>query len=131
MDSQKLVYKETAIVAIGEIIGTALMLGVFFAIGKFSGKVLWSGIAGSLVMILNYFFMAVSVSVATDRAKAGNVAQAKKLVQLSGVVRLFLMAGALILGIVLGAQVVALVLPLVFVRPTLLIAEFFRKKGDA
>ena len=33
------------------------------------------------------------------------------------------------LGIKLGANVIALVLPLLFVRPILTIAEFFRKKG--
>ena len=40
------------------------------------------------------------------------------------------MAVALILGIKLGANVIALVLPLAFARPILMLAEFFRKKGD-
>ena len=37
---------------------------------------------------------------------------------------------ALVVAIKLGANVIALVLPLAFVRPILLLAEFFRKKGD-
>lgn len=131
MDSRKIVYKETAIVAVGELIGTALMIAVYAALGKFSGRVLWSAGAGCGVMIANYFVMAITVSIATDRAGAGNPNGAKKLVQLSGVARLFLMAGVLGLGILLGAEVVALVVPLLFVRPTLFLAEFFRKKGDA
>ena len=36
----------------------------------------------------------------------------------------------LVLGIVLGANPFAMVLPLAFARPILLMAEFFRKKGD-
>lgn len=131
MDSRKIVYKETAIVAVGEVIGTAVIVAIYAVIGKFTGKVLWSALAGCMVMIVNYFIMAVTVSNATDRATAGDPAGAKKAVQLSGILRLFLMAGVLGLGILLGAEVVALVVPLLFVRPTLFISEFFRKKGDA
>ncbi len=131
MDSRKIVYKETAIVAVGELIGTALMVAVYAILGKLTGTVLWSAGAGCGVMIANYFVMAITVSNATDRARGGDPAGAKKVVQLSGVLRLFLMAGVLGLGIFLGAEVVALVVPLLFVRPTLFISEFFRKKGDA
>ena len=81
-------------------------------------------------MIVNYFFMAVTVTLAADRAENGQVQQAQKMVQLSSVVRLLLMGGAVILGVKLGANVIALALPLVFARPILMLAEFFRKKGD-
>lgn len=130
MDSRKIVFKETAIVAVGELICCAAMVGVFAALGKFEMNVLWGAIAGALVMTANYFFMAVTVSLATDRARNGEVAQAKRMVQLSSIVRLVLMGLALVLGIVLGANAVAILLPLLFVRPVLLLAEFFRKKGD-
>ena len=130
MDSRRIVFKETAIVAVGELICCAAMVGVFAALGKFEMNVLWGAIAGTLVMIANYFFMAVTVSLATDRARNGEVAQAKRMVQLSSIVRLVLMGLALVLGIVLGANAVAILLPLLFVRPVLLLAEFFRKKGD-
>lgn len=130
MDSRKIVFKETAIVAVGELICCAAMVGVFAALGKFEMNVLWGAIAGALVMTANYFFMAVTVSLATDRARNGEVAQAKRMVQLSSIVRLVLMGLALVLGIMLGANAVAILLPLLFVRPVLLLAEFFRKKGD-
>jgi hypothetical protein len=81
-------------------------------------------------MIANYFFMAVTVSVAADRAEKGNVKQAKNLIKISSLLRLVFMGLTLVLGIKLGANVIALVLPLLFVRPVLLLAEFFRKKGD-
>jgi membrane-associated HD superfamily phosphohydrolase len=130
MDSKKIVFKETAIVAVGELICSALMVGIFAALGYFRMNVLWSALAGSAVMIANYFFMAVTVSLAADRAQKGDVQQAQKMVQLSSAVRLLVMGVALFLGIKLGANVVALVLPLVFARPILMLAEFFRKKGD-
>ena len=130
MDSRKIVYQQTAVVALGELIASGLMVGVFAALGYFEMNVLWSAMAGAAVMTVNYFFMAVTVSLAADRAEAGEVQQAKKMMQLSSTVRLVLMGVALIGGIKLGANVIALVLPLAFTRPILMLAEFFRKKGD-
>lgn len=130
MDSKKIVFRETAIVAVGEVICCAVMVGVFAALGYFRMNVLWGALAGAGVMIANYFFMAVTVSLAADRAQEGQTQQAKKMVRASSVVRLVLMAVVLVAGIKLGANVIALALPLVFVRPILMVAEFFRKKGD-
>ena len=130
MDPRKIVMKQTAVVAVGELIFSAVMVGVFAALGYFSVAVLWSALGGSLVMITNHFFMAVTLSLAADKAEAGDVEQAKKMVRLSSTVRLLCMGVLLFAGIKLGANVVALVLPLAFVRPILMLAEFFRKKGD-
>ena len=130
MDSRKIVFRETAIVALGEVICSGIMVGVFALLGCFELNVLWGAVGGCLVMICNYFFMAVTVDLAADRAERGKVRQAQKMVQLSSTVRLFAVAGALLLGIKLGANVVALALPLVLARPVLMLAEFFRKKGD-
>ena len=130
MDSQKIVYKETAIIAVGELVLSAAMVGVFAALGAFKMNVLWGALTGCLVMIANYFFMAVTVSLATSRAEQGNPKGGQAMIQLSGVLRLVAMGIALVVAIKLGANVIALVLPLAFVRPILLLAEFFRKKGD-
>ena len=130
MDSRKIVLKETAIVAVGELLCSAIMVGIFALLGYFAMPVLWGALAGCFIMTANYFFMAITVSLAADRAENGDVDQGKKLVQLSSTVRLLVMAVALILGIKLGANVIALVLPLAFARPILMLAEFFRKKGD-
>lgn len=128
MDSQRIVYKETAVVAVGELILSAAMVGIFAALGYFKMNVLWGALAGCLVMIANYFFMAVTVSLAADRAQAGDPKRAQTMIQLSGVVRLAVMGVVLVAAIKLGANVIALVLPLAFARPILLLAEFFRKK---
>ena len=130
MDSREIVLKETAIVAVGELILSAAMVGVFAALGYFQMNVLWGALLGCAVTVVNYFFMAVTVSLAADKAQEGQVQQAQKMVRLSSVVRLAVMAVALFVGIRLGANVLALVLPLLFQRPILMLAEFFRKKGD-
>ena len=41
MDSRKIVYKETAIIAVGELILSAAMVLVFAALGYFKMNVLW------------------------------------------------------------------------------------------
>lgn len=130
MDQRKIVFQETAIIAIGEIVLSAIMVGIFAALGFFQMNVLWGALTGCLVMILNYFFMAVSVSLAADRAEQGEVESAKKMISLSSTVRLVVMGVVLFLAIKLGANVLALLLPMLFARPILLLAEFFRKKGD-
>ena len=130
MDSRKIVWRETAILAVGEFACSALMVVVFALLGYFQMNVLWGALAGCLVMITNYFFMAVTVSLAADKAEQGETKQAQNMVRLSSTVRLVLMGLVLFLGIKLGANVIALVLPLAFQRPVLMLAEFFRKKVD-
>lgn len=129
-DSRKLVLRETAVIAIGEIICVALMCGVYALIGKFSFSVLWGGLVGLLVATGNFFFLAVIATLAADRAENQDVAGGQKLMKSSYPIRLLVMAGVLILCAKSGYfDVIALALPLLFVRPILTIAEFFRKKG--
>ena len=130
MDSKKIVLRETVTIAIGELIGSAIMVAVFALLGRFQWNIVWSALAGSAIMILNFFFMAITVSSAGKNVTEEEIAQAQKKIQLSSTLRLLLMGGALALCILLGCNVIALVLPLVFARPTILVAEFFRKKGD-
>lgn len=130
MDSRKVVMNETAVIAVGELVCSGVMVGVFAALGHFDLTVLWSALAGCGIVIANYFFLAVVVSLAADKAESGEVERAKKMVQTSSMVRLLCLGIALFLCIWLGANVIALALPLVFMRPILMVAEFFGKKGD-
>lgn len=128
MEARKHVFRETGIIALGETIGAALTVAVFLALGHYQSNVLWGALAGLLVTVGNYFFMAVTVDLAADRAEKGQVQQAQKSVQLSSSVRLVVMGLVLFLCIRLGANVVALLIPLLLERPILMLSEFFRKK---
>ena len=130
MDKRVLVMKQSAAIALGELVCSAVMVGIYAALGKFSGAVLLSAIAGCVIVTLNFFFMSITVNMAADKAENGDAKQAKKMVQTSSVLRLLCMGAAMLLGIKLGADVIALVLPLAFLRPVLMITEFFGKKGD-
>lgn len=130
MDSRKIVFKETTIVAVGELICTGVMIGVFALVGHFDITVVLGGAAGALLSVLNFFFMAVVASLAADKAEQQDVEGGQKLIKTSYPIRILVLAVILIACAKSGLfHVLALVLPLIFVRPVLIIAEFFRKKG--
>jgi hypothetical protein len=130
MNSTKIVWQETGIVAAGVLVCTALMIGVFALVGKFDISVLLGGAVGALLAVGNFFFMAVGITLAADKAENQEVNAGKLLARNSYLLRL------LVLGVLLFAcaksgifNLLALALPLTFVRPALTIAEFFRKTG--
>ena len=131
MDSRKIVFKETAVIAVGEVICVAAMMGVFALLGRFDRSVILGGIIGGVLAILNFFFMAVGVNIAADKAEKQDVKGGKGIVQASMLLRYVLL---FVLLFVFAkselCNIFALVIPLVFVRPVLAIGEFFRKKGD-
>ena len=129
-DSRKFVLRETAMIAIGEAVAVALMCGVYALIGKFAISVLLGGLVGLLVATGNFFALAMVATLASDKAEAGDPLAGQKLMKSSYPIRLLVMAGVLILCAKSGYfDVIALVVPLLFVRPILTIAEFFKKKG--
>ncbi len=129
MEGRKIVFKETAIIAIGEAIGVAAMVGLFALVGFFDLSVLWGGLAGGVLATGNFFIMAVVASLGADRAAQGDVAGGEKLIRGSFPIRL-LVLGVLVFAFAKSGafHVLALVIPLAFTRPILLIAEFFRRK---
>ena len=132
MDSKKIVFHETGIVALGVAICTGLMIAVFALLGYYDTSVLLGGIVGAVLAIGNFFFMAVGTSLAADKAEQQDVKGGKALVQQSYLLRLVVLFVILFACAKSGLfNLFALVLPLVFVRPALTVAEFFRKKGNA
>jgi len=129
MDSRKLVIKQTAVVTIGQVLCLALMFGVYALLGYFSYKVLFGGIIGAVAAIGNFFFMALLACMAADKAQQQDVAGGQKLLRASYPVRLIVLAVILFACAKSGYfDVLALVLPLAFVRPVLTVAEFFKKE---
>lgn len=128
MESRKLVFRETAIVAIGEAICLGLMLTVCAMMGKFNSQIVLGGIIGTVIAILNFFFMAIGASLAADRAVQQNVKGGNTLIKSSYTIRFALIFLILFICVKSGlCNVVTIVLPLIFVRPVLTIAEFFRR----
>ncbi len=129
MDTRKLVIHETAKVAIGVGICLAVMYGVFALLGHFDWHVLVGGIIGSVLSILNFFFMAVNVNNAADKAVNQDVKGGKSLIRFSYTTRLAAIFVILFAFAKSGVtNPLASVLPIAFVRPVITVAEFFNKK---
>ena len=127
MDSRKYVLQQTLRVAVGEAVCVAAMIGIFALLGHFGADVVLGGIVGGLVAVANFFFMAVGVTLAADKAESQDVKGGKALISSSYTIRLIVMAVVLFAAAKSGyCNVFALVIPLVFVRPVLTVGEFFR-----
>ena len=131
MESRKIVFRETGIVALGVSLGAAVMVGVFFLMGLYDLSVLLGAVMGTALTVLNFFVMAICASLAADKAAAQDVKGGQALISISQGSRYILLA---VLLFACGRSgyfnLIALVLPLVFVQPTITIAEFFRKPGE-
>jgi hypothetical protein len=131
MDARKFILKETAIIGIGQAICVAAMIGIFALLGYFDLKVLVGGIIGGVLAVANFFAMAISASLAADKAEKQDVKGGQRLMSGSYTLRLVVMFVILFACVKGGiANPIAAVLPLVFVRPVLTLAEFFRKKEE-
>lgn len=132
MAFQKRISRQTVSVAIGQMIGIAVMIGVFALFGKFQMTVLYGALAGGAVAFLNYFIMELVANKAADKAQAQDVAGGQKLIHLSYTGRLIGLFAVLVLFAKSGwFHPLALVLPLAFTRPILTILELMVKRGGA
>ena len=132
MESRSYVLRETGIIALGQAIGVAAMLGIFALLGRFDTTVFLGGLFGLLIATANFFILAVSVSMASEKAVAQDVKGGKAMVQRATSLRLIITVVILFALAKSGlANIICLVLPLAFTRPILTLREFFRKSGDS
>ena len=129
MNDRDSVLKQTLRFALGILIGVIVMLLVYLVISKFTVKVALGAAVGTLVAVGNFFFMCVSLTNATrsevDAGAAVNKARG------GYVLRLIAIAAILILALRSGyCDTIATVVPLLLVRPVLMLEEFFMKSGD-
>lgn len=132
MDSRKFILRKTAVIALGQTVCVAVMIGVFALLGHFERSVLLGGILGGVIAIGNFFAMAVCADLAADKAEKGNVQGGQALVRASYIGRLAVVAVLLFALVKSGlCHVLAAVLPLIFNRPILTVSEFFGKGSKA
>ena len=130
MDNRKYVLSQALIILIGELALSALMVGIFAILGYWDFSVVLGAVAGAVIATLNHLVLVLGVMAAASKAEKQDVKGGQMLVQMSYMGRLI----GLFLVLVLCAKsgifnLIALVIPLVFTRPVLTIAEYFNKKG--
>ncbi len=132
MDHRKFVLRQTGMVAIGEAVGVGAMLGIFALLGRYDNTVLLGGLVGGVMTVLNFFVMAIAVNIAADKATEQNVNGGKATIKASYFGRMVVLFVVLFAFARSGlCNPIALVVPLIFSRFTLTLAEFFRRKpGD-
>ena len=130
MNNRKYILSQVLTVLIGEVLLSGLMVGVFAVLGYFDQRVLWGAAVGALIATLNHLVLVLGIMAASAKAEKQDVKGGQALVQLSYMGRLI----GLFLILVLCAKSglfhpLALVIPLVFTRPILTVAQLFDKKG--
>ena len=133
MDSRKMVYRETGIIALGEGICLLIMYAVFVLLGHWDMTVLFGGLLGAVLAVGNFFAMAMSATLAADKAVKQDIKGGKSLMKGSYFLRLAVLFILLFAGVKSGfCHVIASVVPLALVRIIITVAEFFRKgEGEA
>ena len=132
MDSRKIVLKESAFVLAGVALCSAVMVGIFALLGHFDSTVALGALVGTIEAVLNFFFMAVVVMMAADKAEKQNVKGGEAMIRIAYPVRMIVLFVVLFAFVKSGlCNTIAMVLPLVFVRPVITITEFFRKSGES
>lgn len=132
MNARKFILRETAILALGELLCIGAMTGVFALLGYFDYKVILGGVLGGILAVGNFFFMAIASDAAADKAVEQNVKEGKAAMKASYRFRLLIIGVLLFLFAKSGhCNVLALVCPLFFPFPIIMVTEFFRKSGGA
>ena len=136
MNVRKFILRETALLALGELLCAAAIVCVYALLGLFSYKVILGAVIGSILAIGNFFFMAIASDAVAERTIAngeGNdtVKQGKSAIKLSYTTRLLIIGVLLFVFAKSGhCDLIAMVCPLFLVFPILTVIEFFRKSGD-
>ena len=130
MDNRKFIFSQAITILIGELILSVPTVGIFALLGYFNLSVVLGVVIGSLIAATNHFIMVFCIVIASGKAEKQDVKGGQALVQMSYFGRLLSLFLVLVLCAKSGAfNLFALVLPLVFTRPILTIAEQFNKKG--
>lgn len=113
-----------------EAVFCALIQLGFLLAGKWNMAVLLGGIIGSVVAVGYYLSIVLVVSAAAKKATAGDPQGGQALMKLSYPLRLLLTFGVLIVCCLVKVfNVLALLLPMLLVQPSIFIADLLTRKG--
>ena len=59
LESRKIVLRQSALFLVGELLGVAVMFGVYALLQKLNAPVVLGGALGCIIAVLNFFFMAL------------------------------------------------------------------------
>lgn len=126
--ADKTVVKETLWISAWICVLSVIMQAVFIFAHLWSYKVLLGNLLGAAVMILNFFFMGITVQQALGKDEAN----AKKLMKLSQSLRTLFIFVCVVLGVVLPCfSTIATIIPLFFPRVAIALRPLIKNKQEA
>ena len=147
MQKKNMPTSEILLLAVGELIVSLIVTGVYLLLDRFSYAVISGCLLGSAVTVFNFVFLSVSVNRAIDKALAGrkegemteeeaqafaaeNQAAVQRAAQGSYLVRQILMLGVLVCAFLLDGwfDVIATLVPLLMFRPLLTVCGLIKSK---
>ena len=132
MNTRKFILRETALLALGELVCIAGMIGIFALLNALDYTVVLGGFLGGILAIGNFFFMAIISNSAADMATQQNTKGSNALLKSSYVGRLVVIGVLLFVFAKSGhCHVLAMACPLFFNFPILAVVEFFRKSCES
>ena len=146
-NKNKLPLFEICILAIGELIVSLIITGVFLIIKKFTWSVVFGALLGSSVVIINFLWLSVSVNRTIDKAlserpqgelddeavekfSAEHTAAVQNAAKLSYIIRTATTLLTLVLAFLLDDvfNVIATLIPLLMLTPILTAGEFIKRR---
>lgn len=129
MDTRSFIIRKTLVLALCQVGCIAAICGVYALLGRFDKTVLLGTVVGAVVAVANFFFMAVVIDRAADQAVEQDVKGGRATIRLSYTARIIAMFAILFVFAKSGlCDPLAMVLPIVLIRPILMVTEFFRKE---
>jgi len=133
MNISKSIWKETGHIAVGVLAGSLIMILVFWFLKRLDSTVWLGALLGSVAAVGNFFWMGLSVQKALKQPE-----KAKAMVQRSYTVRMLCLVAVLIFGFRAPYfHVIAVVVPLLLPRVTIYAMQLLgmyrpnEKEGDA
>lgn len=147
MQKKNMPTSEILLLAVGELIVSLIVTGVYLLLDRFSYAVISGCLLGSAVTVFNFVFLSVSVNRAIDKALAGrkegemteeeaqafaaeNQAAVQRAAQGSYLLRQILMLGVLVCAFLLDGwfDVISTLVPLLMFRPLLTVCGLIKSK---
>ena len=112
--------KEVKRISAGVLIGSALMVAVFAAVGKFTWAVLWGALLGDAVAIGNFIYLCLSV----QKATSGDEVKTRLVMRTSYTMRMMVVVAALAVGMAVDTfHWLAVIIPLLLPRITIFVLQ--------
>ena len=124
--ADKTVIRETKYIACWTIILSVLMQGIFMIISKWNYTVLLGNILSGTAMVLNFYFMGLSI----QKAVGTEESEAKKVMRTSQTLRNFFVFAVVVLGVCAPCfSTITTIIPLFFTRIAVAFRPLFDKKA--